>query len=63
MSFHENNSLNNSVALKGPAIFFTEDMVTAAIKKMKQGKAGPSGVTVEVIKADCNNTTCKPNDV
>ena len=36
---------NNSAAVERPAIFVTKNMVTDAIKKMKQGKAGgPSGV-------------------
>ena len=49
----DKNSLNNSAAVEGPAIFVTEDMVTDAIKKMKQGKAGePSGLIVEMIKAE-----------
>ena len=43
----DNNSLNNSAAVEGPAIFVTENMVTDAIKKMKQGKVGgQSGVIV-----------------
>ena len=46
------NSLNNSAAVEGPAIFVTENRVTDSMKKMKQGKAGgPSGVLVEMIKA------------
>ena len=46
------NTLNNMVAEKCSAIFVTEDMVTAAIKKIKQRKAGrPSYVIVEMIKA------------
>ena len=37
----DKNSLkNNSAGVEGPAIFVTEDMVTDAVKKMKQGKAG-----------------------
>lgn len=40
------------VAEKCSAIFITEDMVTAVIKKIKQRKAGrPSYVIVEMIKA------------
>ena len=47
----DKNFLDNSVAVEGPAIFVTENMVTDVIKKMKQGKAGePSGVIVEMIK-------------
>ena len=47
----DKNSLSNSTAVEGPAIFITENMVTDTIKKMKQGKAGgPSGVIVELIK-------------
>ena len=46
------NTLNNMVAEKCSAIFITEDMVTAVIKKIKQRKAGrPSYVIVEMIKA------------
>lgn len=46
------NTLNNMVAEKCSAIFITEDMVTAVIKKIKQRKAGrPSYVVVEMIKA------------
>ena len=51
------NSLNNSAAVKGPAIFVTEDMVTDGIKTMKQGKAGgPSEVIVELIET-CGRET------
>ena len=53
----DKNSLNDSTAVEGPAIFVTESIVTEVIKKMKQGKArGKSGVIVEIIKAggrDC----------
>ena len=43
----DKNSLNNSAAVDGTAIFITEDIVTEAIKKMKQGKAGgPSRVII-----------------
>ena len=49
----DKNSLNNSAAVEGPAIFVTEDMMIDAIKKMKQGKAGePSGLIVAMIKAE-----------
>ena len=51
------NSLNNSAAVEGPAIFITKNMVTDAIKNMKQGKAGgPSGVIVEMIKGGGRET-------
>ena len=53
----DKNSLNNSAAVEGPAIFVTEDMVTDGIKKMKQGKAGgPPEVTVELIET-CGRET------
>ena len=53
----DKNSLNNSVAVEGPAIFITENMVTDAIKKMKQGKTGgPPRVMVEMIKAGGRDT-------
>ena len=43
----DKNSLNNSAAVEGPAIFVTENMVTDVIKKMKQGKlGGQSGAIV-----------------
>ena len=32
----DKNSLNNSAAVEGPAIFVTENIVTGAIKMMKQ---------------------------
>ena len=48
----DNNSPNNSAAVEGPAIFVTENTVTEAIKKMKQGRSGGlSGVIVEITKA------------
>lgn len=53
-----------------PAILITEDMVTAASKKMKQKKAGrPSGVTTKKIKlgikgiSNCIKKTCKLNRI
>ena len=47
----DKNSLNKSAAVEGPAIFFTENIMKEAIKKMEQGKAGgPSRVIVEMIK-------------
>ena len=47
----DKNSLNNSAAVEGPAIFVTGNMMTDAIITMKQGKTGgPSGVIVEMIK-------------
>ena len=53
----DKNSLNNSTGVERPAIFVTENIVTEAIKKMKQGKAGrPSGVIVEMIKAGGRET-------
>ena len=53
----DENSLNNSAAVEGPTIFVTENIVTEAIKKMKQGKAGgPSVVIVEMIKAGGRET-------
>ena len=53
----EKNSLNNLAAFEGPAIFITQDMVTDAIKKMKQGKAGgPAGVIAEMVKANGTET-------
>ena len=53
----DKNSLNNSVAVEGPAIFITENMVTDAIKMMKQGKTGgPPRVMVEMIKAGGRDT-------
>ena len=46
------NSLDNPAGFDGSAIFFTENMVTDAIKKMKERKAeGPSGIIIETIKA------------
>ena len=51
------NTLNNMVAEKCSAIFITEDMVAAVIKKIKQRKAGrPSYVIVEMIKAGRKQT-------
>ena len=48
---------NKSAAVEGPNIFVTENIVTEAIKKMKQGKArGPSGVMVEKIKVGGRET-------
>ena len=48
----DKNSLNNSAAVEEAAIFVVENMVTDAIKKMKQRKAGgPSRVIVKMIKA------------
>lgn len=45
------NSLNNTEAVEGSAIFITEHMI-AAIKKIKQWKEGrPSGVIEEIVKA------------
>ena len=53
----DKNSLNNSTGVERPAIFVTENIVTEAIKKMKEGKAGgPSGVIVEMIKAGGRET-------
>ena len=53
----DKNSLNNSAAVEGPAIFVTENIVIEAIKKMKQGKGGgPSGIMVEMIKAGGKET-------
>ena len=57
VEFPWDTSLNNSAAVEGPAIFLTENMVTEAIKKMKQGKTGgPQGVIVEIIKAGGRET-------
>lgn len=48
----DKSSLNNTETVEGTAIFITEDMVIAAIKTMKQRKAGtPAGVIAEMIKA------------
>ena len=55
----DKNSLNDSTAVEGPAIFVTESIVTEVIKKMKQGKAGgPSGVIVEIIKPGGRDCYC-----
>ena len=53
----QENELSNSAAVEEPAIFVTENVVTDAIKKMKQGKpGGPSRVIVEMIKAGGKET-------
>ena len=53
----DKNSLNYSAAVEGSAIFVTENMVTDAVKKMKQGKTrGPSGVIGEIIRAGQRET-------
>lgn len=45
------NSINNTVAVDGPAIFVTEVLVTDAITKKQEKAGGPSGVRVENILA------------
>ena len=43
----EDDTLSDSEALKGAAMYKTEDMVASAITKMKCGKAaGPSGIVL-----------------
>ena len=50
--------LSNEPPLEGPPILITIDMVKKAISKMKSGKAaGPSGIVVEMIKADDTGAT------
>ena len=59
----DNNYLNNSAAFERPTIFVTENIVTEAIKKMKQGKAGElSLVIVEMIKAGGRDCYCNIRD-
>ena len=61
------NSVNNSAAVEGPAMFVAGDIVTDAIKKLKQGKAGePLGVIVEMIKTGGRETViraCESNHI
>ena len=48
------NAANTSaeVPVEGPATMIIPEMVSKAISKMKSGKAaGPSGITIEMIKA------------
>lgn len=46
---YDESSLNVATAVEGPAIFNTEVVKIAAVKKIKQGKAGLSGEIVEII--------------
>ena len=46
---YDESSLNVATAVEGPPIFNTEVVKIAAVKKIKQGKAGLSGEIVEII--------------
>ena len=47
-----NDSLSQESPVQGPPIYIIEEIVHAAIRKMKTGKAaGPSGIIVEMIRA------------